>query len=155
MIENWIDKLAENMSRMYAGQGKNMLAYKMYGKAEIPESLNAFPSCMVFPENVTCTYSSGGPCTNIWTGTIEFHLTSDLNRKKLPEVILFFDRILEQFAGNVTLDGTVAYCILDPDGVSIEGPVEMRWGQENPHFGLIAHWIVKEVITDLVVEAGN
>lgn len=152
MIENWIDQLAENMSRMYAGQGKNMLAYKMFSKTDMPESLKSFPSCINLPENVVTKYSSGGPCTNIWRGTTEFHITSDMNRKKLPEVILFFKRIRDQFAGNVTLDGSVAYCLLDPEGVSIEGPVEIRWGTENPHFGLIAHWIVKEVETDVVVE---
>jgi len=152
MIENWIDALAENMSRMYAGQGKSMLAYKMFGKTDMPESLTVFPSCINLPENVSTHYSAGGPVYNVWRGSTEFHLTSDMNRKKIPEVLAFFKRIRDQFAGNMKLDGKVAFCILDPEGVSIEGPVEIRWGQENPHFGLIAHWIVKEVETDVVVE---
>lgn len=152
MIETWIDKLAENCGRMSAGNGRKMLAYPMFGKTELPEALTVFPCCIQIPESVETKYSASGVCINIWKGTTEFHLASDLNRKKIPEVLLMFKRIRDQFAGNMTLDGTVAYCILEPDGVAIEGPVQLRFGNENDHFGLIAHWVVKEVETDVKVE---
>ncbi len=152
MIENWIDKLAENCGLISAGGGRKMTAYKMFGKTEMPESLSIFPCCIQIPESVETHYSASGVCTNIWRGTTEFHLTSDLNRKKIPEVLLFFKRIRDQFAADVTLGGSVAYCFLDQEGISIEGPVQLRFGNESEHFGMIAHWVVKEVETGIKVE---
>ena len=78
-------------------------------------------------------------------------LFAHLGRKALPEVLLFYDRIFRAFAANITLYGSVAQCILDPDGPSIEGPMEMRWGSEDFHFGMIAHWTVKEILTGVTV----
>jgi hypothetical protein len=151
MIENWIDKLAENCGKVYAGQGRSILSYKLFGNTELPESLSVFPCCLTFPGPLRSSYSASGVCTNIWQGTTEFHLTSDLNRKKLPEVVLFYKRIRDQFAVDMSLGGSVAYCILDPEGESISEPTAMRWGGENEHFGLIVHWVVKEVETGITV----
>lgn len=152
MIEDWIDKLAENCGKVYAGSGKQMLAYKMFGRTEIPESLTVFPCCLTFPGSLRASYSAAGIATNIWTGTTEFHITSDLSRKKLPELVLMYKRIRDQFALDMTLGGSVAYCMLDPEGESISEPMALKWGSESDHFGLVVHWVVKEVETGITVK---
>ncbi len=151
MLENWIDNLAKACGTVYAGKNRLMKAYRQYEVNETPEAITQYPCCIQLPQSVRLSYSSGGVCTAIWTGTTEFHLAPNLGRKALPEVLLFYDRIFRAFAANITLYGSVAQCILDPDGPSIEGPMEMRWGSEDFHFGMIAHWTVKEILTSVTV----
>lgn len=152
MIESWIDNLAKVCGTIEAGKHKLLRAYRMYQVAEMPESLTEFPCALQFIESVQTTYSATGVCTNIWRGLTEFHLSSDLSRRKLPEILLFYGRIRNAFAANITLYGSVAYCLLDPERTdNIEGPLDMKYGNEASHFGLVAHWIVKEVETGVTV----
>lgn len=147
MIEHWIDGIAEVAESVSAPGGQNVLAYRMFRKTDWPESLNRFPCALSFvDESVDVAYDAGGACRVIWRGVTEFHLTPKIDRKAYPELLLFYGRVIEAWAAHATLGGRVAYCMLRPEG-AISAIVEMQYGREAPHFGLIVNWIVKEVLT--------
>lgn len=148
MIEDWIDELTKTAGLVAGASGKNVLSYRLFSNSEYPESLTVFPCALTYVENVSLDYGIDGTCRNIWEGFTEFHLTSDLNRKKLPEVMLYYRKIRNAFASNMTLGGKVSYFTLRGSGESsIAGPVELRYGNEKFHLGLVAYWRVKEIET--------
>lgn len=145
MVENWIDEICKLSANIPAIGARNMTAYALFGKTNIPEKLEVFPSALTFVEGARMQYSASGVCATIWNGFTEFHLASDMARKKLPEVHLYFGRIRTAFAAHMTLGGRVAYCMLRPEEQNIEGPVSLQWGGEAEHWGLVARWVVKEI----------
>lgn len=156
MIEDWIDEVAKTAGLVEAANGKRVVSYPLFGKTLFPESLSVFPCALTFIENLTSDYDLSGAGRNIWDGITEFHLTADLNRKRIPEVLLYYRRIRDAFAGNMTLNGKVAYCMLrGGSDSSIAGPVELSFGNEKTHFGLVAYWRVKEIESTVPVSMGN
>lgn len=146
MIEDWIDEIVKTAGLVVGPNNRRVLSYSLFGKTEYPESLTTFPAALTFVENVSLEYDISGAGRNYWQGMTEFHLTSDLSRKRMPEVLLYFGKIRDAFAGNMTLNGKVASFTLRGNGESsIVGPVELAWGGEKMHFGLIAYWKVKEL----------
>lgn len=150
MIEKWIDALVDVAGGVETGtKSRKMRAYYLFKKTEFPEALTEFPCALVYPERLDTQYSDGAPCIEIWTGKVEFHLTPDTQKGAYPDVMRYFARIRNAFAAHRTLGGRVSYCVLDSP-LSIEGPVVLQYGTENPHMGLIAHWVVKHDVTNEV-----
>ena len=156
MIEDWIDEIAKTAGLVVGPGNRRVVSYQLFGKAEYPESLTVFPAALTFVENVSLEYGLDGAGRNFWQGITEFHLTGDLNRKRLPEVLLYFGKIRDAFAGNMTLNGKVASFTLRGNGESsIVGPVELAFGSEKTHFGLITYWKVKELEHDVPSKVSN
>lgn len=156
MIEDWIDEVTKTAGTITGANNKRILSYQLFGKTELPEALTSFPCALTFVENVSLEYQLGGGGRNFWDGMTEFHLTADTNRKRIPEVLLYFKRIRDAFAGNMTLNGKVASFMLKGSGdQSIVGPVELNFGGEKAHFGLIAYWKVKELESSVPAAMSN
>lgn len=154
MIEDWIDEVAKTAGLVPAGNEKRVRSFQLFGRSEFPESLTTFPCALTFIEESGLEYQLGGGGRNFWKGFTEFHLTPDLNRKRYPEVLLYFKRIRDAFAGNMTLNGKVASFTLRAE-TSIQGPAELQYGGEKPHFGLVAYWQVKELENNIPTAMGN
>lgn len=153
-VEQWIDEIARFCGEIEGHDGKPVRSYRVFEKREFPESLTVFPCVTHYVEGVGAVYSTGGVCTDIWNGISEFHLTSNVDKSNLPDVLRYFARIRNAFAGHMRLNGKVAYCLLRPGEENIQGPVALKYGTENPHHGLIVKWVVKENVTGDFVVAG-
>lgn len=144
-IENWIDELVKISEIELAG--KRVRGFRLYEKAEFPGALAAgsIPCILTFVGPGVRMQYGYGPCFEVWRGSCEYHLTPNLDRAQLPTVYRAFRLIRDQFAAHRTLGNRVANCELVMDeGDSITGPVKLQYGSEEEHFGLIAHWRVKE-----------
>jgi hypothetical protein len=148
MIETWIDDLVK-VWEVSDGRSGQVYAYRLFERDEFPEDVPLDrPVALTFVDNVELMYSQGGPCVLIWSGTVEFNLTPDLNRKRIPQVLRYINRILVAAAGNMTLGGKVNYMLID-NQIRL---VPLRYGNEAPHLGLEVQWKVKETIEGLVVQ---
>ncbi len=143
-IETWIDALARRWE-ISDGKGGTVRSYRLYEKAEFPDAIAETPCALTLPAKVVFKEAYK---VAIWSGKTEFHLIENLDKSRLPDVVLFFNRILAAAAADVTLGGLVSYFMLsEEDAGSITGPLEMTWGSESPHLGMVVNWIVKENLT--------
>lgn len=148
-ITNWIDELAKRVAaEIDDPNGRSVESFYLFEKANWQESITRFPAMLSYPTGVKCLYSAGGPCYEIWTGQTEFHVTSDTGKHQYPLIMRYYEQIRNAFAKNTTLGGKVAYLVLRTESQdSISGPVVLTYGSDVPHLGLIAAWVVKEMIT--------
>ena len=144
-IETWIDTLADAFNFVYTGALK-VQTYHLYSDPQFPPALSTFPCALSYPTGVTC-YVGDGAAYDIWTGKTEIHVTQNADFASLKFVLPFAGLIKAAAAGKVTLGGLVAYFLLRTSGQSIEGPAKLVYGQESPHWGYVAHWVVKEMST--------
>ncbi len=144
-VEDWIDRIAKRFE-ISDGRGGTVRSFRAYEKAEFPESIPAVPCALTYTTEVRPHYSLGASY-DLWKGTTEFHLTGDVSKKHFPYIMLFFARIIAAAAGDITLDGHVAYFLIDTDGPGVQGPVVLQYGTEAPHLGLVVRWAVKESST--------
>jgi hypothetical protein len=150
MIEDWIDTLVK-VWEVDDGKGGLVTAYRLFERDEFPESVPLDrPTALTFVDSVDFEYSQGGPVIAIWRGTVEYNLTPDLDRKRIPYVLRFFERIMRAAAGNMTLGSKVNYFVLDPS-TSLEMSALKYGNAGQEHLGIVAKWIVKEVLSDLEV----
>lgn len=150
MVENWIDEICKLAGEVSNGKGGKVLSYSVFGKTNFPEGLTVFPCAITYTTQVEMQYSAGGPCIDLWKGITEFHLSAGSEKSEYPAVMRYFARIRAAFAAHVTLGGKVAYCILSIEEPSLQGPVVLQYGTEQPHHGIMARWVVKENVTGKV-----
>lgn len=157
MIEHWIDPLAEVWE--FAGPGFDAVkSYRLIERAEFPSAINPVdlaqhPIALTIPASIQPMYSKGHKHLT-WYGATEFHVAPDLNKGRLPSLLPWYGLILRAAASNVQLSDQASFVIIDrPDG--IVGPIELKYGDESPHWGFIVQWMVNEVPTntDLPVSA--
>ena len=147
-VENWIDKVTKLWASISDGGKGSVHAYSAFLKEDWPESINIFPSALSIVENANMEYGVGSPAEDRWIGTTEFHLYPDLGKHRYPGVLKYYNRIKLAAAANIQLSGTVqTFYLRTDDGPSIEGPLSLEYGSENPHWGLIVRWRVFEVTT--------
>lgn len=150
MIENWIDALAAIWEITAHGNKGLVYSYRCYKRKEFPESIEPakFPVALSYPIQVNNVYSSGGMKIDTWTGITEFHLFPDVKKSNLPDLLPYFARIRSAAGANMHLSGAVSQFVLRSAGgsASIQGPAVLQYGDEAPHYGLIAHWIVEEKV---------
>ncbi len=145
MIEDWIDKVAAIAGSVRGAKTGMVRSYAVFKKAEIPEDLSEYPCAITFVDNLKASYSSGGVCIDLWSGTTEFHLFPDIAKGNMPECMRYFSKIRAAFAAAISLGGSVEHCVLRAD-LSLEF-VAFTYGTGNPHHGIAAHWEVKENVT--------
>jgi len=146
-VETWIDEIAELAGTIDNGRGGRVRSYYVFKKREFPEALNTFPCALTYTAELRANYSLGGPNTDLWYGVTEFHLFDSVAKSNYPEIMRYFARIKAAFALHMTLGGTVAYVQLRTDEPGLQGPVTLQYGEENPHLGIVAQWVVKESTT--------
>jgi len=150
VIENWIDALTAIWEVTAHGNKGLVYSFKVYKKDEFPESIDPakFPVAISYPIQVSSEYSAGGMKIDYWTGITEFHLFPDVKKSNLPDILPYFARIRNAAGANMMLSGAVSQFMLRSAGgaASIQGPLTLQYGDEEPHHGLIVHWIVEEKV---------
>jgi hypothetical protein len=146
-VETWIDEIADLAGTVDNGKGGKVRSYQVFKKAEFPESLTVYPCALTYTSEVRPEYSLGGPCVDMWYGITEFHLAPGVAKSNYPFIMRFFARIKAAFALHMTLGGKVAYVQLRIDEPGLQGPVTLQYGDEEPHLGIVARWVVKESTT--------
>jgi hypothetical protein len=150
MIEDWIDTLVK-VWEVDDGKGGQVTAYRLFERDEFPQNVPLDrPTALTFVDSVDFDYSQGGPVVAIWQGTVEFSLTPDFDRRRIPYVLRFFGRIMRAAAANMTLGGKVNYFVLDAS-TSLEMALINYGNAGQEHLGIVGKWIVKEVISDMEV----
>lgn len=149
-VEQWIDEICKIAGSVPNGKGGKVLSYSVFEKSNFPEGLSKFPCAITYTTQVVSTYSISGPCVDMWKGVTEFHLSAGTAKTDFPDIMRYFARIRAAFAGRVTLGGKVAYCLLSTEEPSLQGPVVLTYGTEQPHYGIVARWVVKEISSVVV-----
>ena len=140
-IEKWIDEVAAIAGSVVSHKGGFVKAYLVFKKAEIPEALSEFPCAITYGHAVVPSYSDSGPCIDLWQGTTEFHLFSDVKKSNFPELQKYFGRIRNAFANRRRLGGLVEHITIIDPGIQL---VIATYGIEAAHHALAVSWQVKE-----------
>lgn len=151
-VENWIDAVCK-LWEVSNGKGGTVRSFRVYEKNEFPESISEAPCALTYTHEVISYYSAGN-AYELWNGVTEFHLTDGVAKDKFPEIMLYFARIRNAAAASLKLGGLVEnFRLRTPEtgGASIQGPVQLQYGSESPHHGLLVYWRVKEMVNDLTV----
>jgi hypothetical protein len=159
MIETWADRLCAVWAISDEGFG-SVKSYKLIGESDFPDSidpsdLDLHPIALTVPAMLQPEYSFGGPRIGFYKGVTEFHVSQDLNRARVPSLMKWYGKILRTAAANATLSGLVELFLLDDVEDAIAGPMPLQYGSENPHWGFIVKWKVKEKLNDLVISVGS
>ncbi len=149
MIENWVDELCKIWETINVGVNGTVKAPRLVERAEFPASidpstLETSPVALTIPGSMAPEYSSGGPLIGFWTGVTEFHVCTNLDHSKLPSLLLWYGKIFRAAASHVKLNGTVELFLINNDDRGIVGPVALQYGDEDPHWGFLVNWRVKE-----------
>lgn len=145
MIEDWIDELTK-VWEIDDGRGGTVRSYRLFERDEMPDDIPLErPVALTFFDELEADYSLS-VAIGIYTGTTEFNLTPDLNRRRIPAVLKFVGKILRAAAARMTLGGRVNYFVVTKIGLTA-----LRYGNEAPHLGLEVTWMVKEDFANLAV----
>jgi len=139
-IEVWIDRITR-LWEISDGNGGKVRSFRVYERDEFPESISQFPCAITYITRYVPEYSLGGPLKGHYTGRTEFHLTASVAKNKMPWLMLFLARIRNAAAGHMSLGGTVDHFLLAEE--AIQGPVQLTYGNEEPHLGFVVNWTVK------------
>jgi hypothetical protein len=148
-VSDWIDTLSA-VWEISDGKGGTVYSYKVYEKNEFPEAIKNMPCAITYTQGVTMQIQASGG-KSIWQGVTEFHLAEGVDKSHFPDIMLYFARIRTALASNMKLGGLVDHFKVRPDVTpSVQGPVVLQYGSEEPHHGIIVYWEVKEDQTDSV-----
>jgi len=149
-IESWIDRIADRWAQVETHEGGTLRAYRILEIDEFPESIEA-PCVLTYPTGMNLTYSVGGPDVEHWTGRSDFYLFPNVSKQNIPALVLYFRRIRNIAISSITLSSTVDYFMIDSQDAgapSIQGPVSLTYGGDDPMHGLVVNWKVKENISN-------
>jgi len=153
MIEIWIDALCDVWATIDTpGFGKVKAPY-LIKRTEFPSAISAkddFPIALTIPAKADLQASAGGPNEGFYSGVTEFHLTPDLSKAHLPSLLPWYGKIWIAAAANMKLGGLVHNFMLNEND-SIVGPVGLKYGDEQEHWGFLVNWTVKEASNPTVV----
>lgn len=157
-VENWIDDITRLWEFAAPGEnGRLVKAFRVFEKDEFPEALTAdlYPCALTYTVDVASDYGAGGPNIDFYHGRTEFHVVPSAAKSYYPRLMRYLALVRNAAAGSVKLAGKVDSFLLRADeGPSIEGPVLLQYGSEEPHLGLVVHWVVKEDVSgDFAVSA--
>lgn len=146
MVEDWVDALCRRWE-VDNGIGGTVYAYRMYERAEFPEALTVFPCALTIPKAVIYHVTAANSYS-VWRGETEFHLSPSAHKSELPLILQYYQRIAVSLFADITLGGRVEYVKLRTEGgEGIIGPVALTYGAEDPHWGMVAHWVLKESLS--------
>ena len=158
MIQDWIDAV-QDMWASIQGEGfKTVRAPYMVKRAEFPSAIDAkelltSPIVLSIPGEQMFEYSLGGQNTFYCQGVSEFHVAPSLDMGLLPHLIQWSGLIAVKAAANMKLGGLVHNFVLQNRPDQITGPVELQYGDEQPHWGFIVYWEVKEIVNSSITVA--
>jgi hypothetical protein len=161
MVEDWIDALQDVWAGVQGSGFKSVKAPYMYKRAEFPSAIDpsdllANPVALSIPGEQMFEYSAGGQNTLFCEGVTEFHVAPSLDMGLIPQLLPYPGLIVARAAANMKLGGLVHNFVLQKRPDQITGPVELRYGDEQPHWGFVVYWEVKEIVNaDITVGTGD
>ena len=148
-VIDWIDTLCA-IWEISDGLGGQVRSYRVFEKNEFPEAITDVPVALTFTKGVRMEISASGG-KSFWSGVTEFHLTHGIDKSRFPDIMRYFARIRAAMAANMKLGGLVDHLQVNIAVTpSVQGPVVMQYGKEDPHHGIVVYWEVKEDETDTV-----
>mgnify|MGYP007100087937 FL=1 len=145
-ISSWIDAIAEKWGQVSDGRGGQVRSYAAFKRSEFPEALSVSPCALTYITGVPVVqYSLGGPCVVVYQGVTEFHLTRAVDKSLMPYVMGYYERIIAAAASSITLGGLVEHWLLSGDEPIKPGV--LTYAGEDPHYGMVVNWRVKELLT--------
>ncbi len=158
MIETFIDALCDVWA--ISGEGfQTVKSYKLIADADFPAAINPaeldlHPIALTIPGSVQPKYALGHKHVTFY-GITEFHVAPDLNKGRMPALIPWYGRILRAAAAHVQLGGSVGNFVIVDRTDGIEGPVALKYGAEDAHWGFLVRWMVEltPTSTELPVNA--
>ena len=161
MIPAWIDAM-QDVWRTISGNGFQtvnapyLIKHADYPTALDPAKLMTEPIALSMIAETKFQYSAGGPNIGFYQGVTEFHVAPNVEHGLLPSLMQWPGLIVVAAATHLNLGGLVEHFALQDRDDQISGPMELQYGDENPHWGFIAYWEVKEnVNTAITVAAGD
>lgn len=152
MIESWIDEVVKVAGSVASHKGGKVRAYLVAGKAEFPETLNVFPSVLVYPLGVQMMLSAS-MSKEIWDGVMDFYLFPDVKKSNIPTIVRYYSRIRDAIASHLTLGGIVDHFIFAPDG-GMEFAILQYAEDTPPRHGIQVRWQVKSDVSSEVSVGG-
>jgi hypothetical protein len=148
-VENWIDALCA-IWEISDGKGGQVRSYRAFEKNEFPEAITDVPCALTYTQGVIMEIAASGG-KSFWRGVTEFHLSQGVDKSHFPEYMRYFARIRAALAANMKLGGLVDHLKVNVAVTpSVQGPVVLVYGSEEPHHGIVVYWEVKEDETDTV-----
>lgn len=144
MIENWIDALSKVWATITDQRFGTVRSYLLIERAEFPASidplqLDTHPVALTIPLEMTPLISTGVK-EAFYKGTTQFHVCPDNSMARVPELMPWFGKIVKAASASMKLGGLVHNFQIE----TIEGPLELQYGNEAIHWGFVVNWIVKE-----------
>lgn len=152
MMESWIDAVQDVWATIQAPGFKQVRAPYLVKRRELPESIDpaqiaTAPIALTHPGIETkFEYSMGGPHLAFYNGLTYFHVHPSLEDAAVPDLIVWRGLIVRAAAAHMQLGGLVELFLLDDADDQILGPVPLAFGSEEPHWGYVVKWFVKERI---------
>ncbi len=138
-IENWVSKLVTVLEGVAGIE-------QVHAYADIPATILAFPTAIVMPVRGAQSYSAAGPGVAVHQVTVTMYFAGGVLPEAMGKAVPFIGLVRAKLAADVTLSGSVAYCLPPSDGPFYEGPGGLRYGDKEMT-GLVFHLVVKEVET--------
>lgn len=153
MIESWIDALTK-VFELSLDDGRRVKSYRIFGRDEFPAVIDASdllqtPVALTIPAGVLPDLSMSDS-EAFWRGVTQIHCTPDLSMAHMPQLIKYYGKVIAAVGANKMLTNLVADLSIDNAAGGIEGPGELQYGVENPHWGFLVHWVVKEQLTTTI-----
>lgn len=145
LIAPWIDALCDVWKTVQIDGFKTVKSPYLVKEKKFPSTISPssdFPIALTIPDLTGPQYSVGGPKEGFITGVTEFHVSPDVQKARLPELIMWPGAILKAAAANMQLGGLVTHFII-PQERGIVGPLALQYGDEQEHWGFIVNWEVK------------
>lgn len=158
MISDWIDALQDVWMSIQVDGASTVRAPYLFKKAEFPSAIDP-ADLLVNPIAITVVgerqykYSAGGPNECFYQGVTEFHVSPSRDMGLIPQIEKYPDQIAIKAAANMKLGNRVHNFVLQDRPDQITGPVELQYGDENPHWGYIVYWEVKEIMNATITVA--
>lgn len=148
MIENWIDTLCEVWGGISDQRFGSVRSPYLIKRSEFPSSidptdLDRNPLALTIPAALQPKYAMGNKHLT-WYGVTEFHVSPDIDKGRLPSLIIWPGLILRAAASHVQLSGKVANFVIVDQRDGIAGPLELQYGNEAKHWGFMVTWMVEE-----------
>lgn len=158
MITDWIDALQDMWASIQGDGFKTVRAPYLVKRAEFPSSIDpkdllTSPMAISVVGETEFTYSAGGPNEGFYQGVTEFHVAPSLDMGLIPQMLQWPRLIAVKAAANMKLGGLVHNFVLQQRPDQITGPVELQYGDENPHWGFVVYWEVKENLNAAITAA--
>ena len=146
LFSPWIDALCDIWA--ISGAGFQIVkSYKLVQNADFPSSINPAdldrsPIALTILASAQPKYAKGHKHVTYY-GITEFHVAPNLDKGRMPELSQWYGRILRAAAGSVTLGGIVGNFVTVDRIDGIEGPVALKYGTEDAHWGFLVRWMVE------------